>query len=126
MGNIAAAREHQKAGQQPGSVHQRGGGKVGGVANGDIIELNGFNFAPASIAAVTATAIALPFTSASVVGYFADGNAVHVESDAAVTARSAQIYVDANHNGNFDAGQDLVIHVDGMKAAFTVADFQFH
>jgi VCBS repeat-containing protein len=103
-----------------------GGGKVGGVANGDIIELNGFNFAPASIAAVTATAVALPFTSASVVGYFADGHAVHIESDATVGARSAQIYVDANHNGNFDAGQDLVIHVDGMKAAFTIADFQFH
>jgi VCBS repeat-containing protein len=105
--------------------------RVGAAIHGvrtvpDIIELNGFNFAPASIAAVTDTAIALPFTSASVVGYFADGNAVHVESDAAVTARSAQIYVDANHNGNFDAGQDLVIHVDGMKAAFTVGDFQFH
>ncbi len=99
---------------------------ISGFIKGDIIEVNGFGFAPAAIAAVTATPIALPFTSASVVGYFADGNAVHVESDAAITARSAQIYIDANHNGNFDAASDIVIHVDGFKPAFTIKDFQFH
>jgi len=97
------------------------------LAGTDIIELNGFGFAAANTAAVTATNIkAAPFTSSDVVGYFAaDVNVVHIETQKVGTILVQQIYVDVNHNGNFDAATDLMIHLDNSKG-LTNLDFQFH
>jgi hypothetical protein len=97
----------------------------------DFIDLNGFGFAAANTAAITATNIkAAPFTSADVAGYFADGNAIHVEQGKTLAGAptAQQIYIDVNHNGNFDAASDLVIHLDPGAIVKGVAstDFQFH
>jgi VCBS repeat-containing protein len=94
------------------------------VSGTDIIELNGFGFSAASTAAVTATNLkAKPFTSGDVAGYFADGNAIHFEKQ--TTTVSAQIYIDANKDGSFEAASDIVIHLDHSKGV-TNLDFQFH
>jgi len=63
------------------------------------------------------------FTSISVVGYFSDGNVVHSEIDR--KAAEVQIYVDVNHNGNFDAATDMVIHVLGLNVNLVASDFHF-
>jgi len=94
------------------------------VSGVDIIEVNGFGFTAASTAAVTATNLkAKPFTSGDVAGYFADGNVVHFEKQ--TTTVSAQIYIDANKDGSFEAASDIVIHLDHSKGV-TNLDFQFH
>ncbi len=94
------------------------------VSGVDIIEVNGFGFSAASTAAVTATNLkAKPFTSGDVAGYFADGNVVHFEKQ--TTTVSAQIYIDANKDGSFEAASDIVIHLDHSKGV-TNLDFQFH
>jgi VCBS repeat-containing protein len=104
----------------------------GGAAPQDIIELNGFGFAAANIAAITNTTLGVggAFTSANVIGYFADGNAIHSEKLTVGTGnaqtRSEQIYIDVNHNGNFDVASDMVIHLDNFGNGLTTADFQFH
>jgi VCBS repeat-containing protein len=100
------------------------------LAGTDIIELNGFAFSAASTALITTTSIKATavFTSSDVAGYFADGNAIHIETQKTGIATNPlvqQIYVDVNHNGNFDAATDLVIHMDNSKGVTSV-DFQFH
>jgi VCBS repeat-containing protein len=103
-----------------GFVHASG-------ALADFFDLKGFGIAAA--AKITATdvtpAVGGPtqFTSADVVGYFADGNSVHSEIDK--KAAEVQIYVDVNHNGNFDAASDMVIHLLGVKVNLVTADFHF-
>jgi Ca2+-binding RTX toxin-like protein len=91
------------------------------VSGVDIIEVNGFGLSAASTATVTMNVTALPFTSSDVVGYFADGNAVHVEKQ----TFNAQIYIDANKDGSFEAAKDIVIHLDHGNGAVS-NDFQFH
>jgi VCBS repeat-containing protein len=94
------------------------------VSGGDIIEVNGFGFSAARTAAVTAINVkAFPFTSSDVVGYFADGNAVHVEKQTSTV--SAQVYIDTNNDGSFEAAKDIVIHLDHSNGV-TILDFQFH
>jgi VCBS repeat-containing protein len=98
-----------------------------GLGHQDIIEVNGFGFSAASTATVTANNIAAgAYTSASVVGYFADGNVVHTEKQTLGTVISEQIYIDANKDGNFDPTKDIVIHLDNFSRGLTSADFQFH
>jgi hypothetical protein len=102
------------------SGFHHGGDKV--VA--DFIDVDGFGFAPASLITQVDVTVAAVFTTASTIGYFSDGNGVHSEMDK--KAQTAQIYIDVNHDGNFDVATDMVIHLDGLKSNLVTADFQFH
>jgi Ca2+-binding RTX toxin-like protein len=81
----------------------------------DTIELNGFGFAAISPAGTSASPQGISggdinggqFTSGVVVGYFADGNVVHVERQ--TLSFSEQIYIDASKDGSFEAANDIVI-----------------
>ena len=65
------------------------------------------------------------FTNAAVADFFDDAG-----TDRAVVVQyvggNAQVYVDANHDGNLTAAGDLVIRVNTIAAnAMTVNDFVF-
>jgi hypothetical protein len=90
----------------------------------EVIELDGFGFTAAATTSITSVTVptASGFTASDAAGYFSDGNAVHVEQAA---NGSAQVYVDANHSGSFEAASDLVVHLDHLAQALVISDFQF-
>jgi VCBS repeat-containing protein len=91
----------------------------------EVMELDGFGFSAAATASITAVTVATAdhFTADDKGGYFNDGNVVHVEQAA---DGSAQVYVDANKSGGFEAASDLVIHLDHLAQGLVRSDFQFH
>jgi len=93
----------------------------------EVVELNGFGFTAAGTASITPVIVAAAsgFTASDKASYFSDGNVVHVEQ-AVDQPGSAQIYVDANQSGNFEAASDLVIHLDHLAQGLVRSDFQFH
>src|SRR5712692_6662485 len=90
-------------------------------------KLNGFGFTAASTASITSVTVATArgFTGFDKAGYFSDGNVVHAERVAGQPG-SAQVYVDANQSGSFEAASDLVIHLDHLAQGLVRSDFQFH
>jgi VCBS repeat-containing protein len=106
-----------------GFVH----GSPGGVLS-DTIDLKGFGIAANATIAVSDVTPAPPvvggFTSAAVVGYFTNaGSSVVSEIDR--KAAEVHVYVDVNHDGNFDPLVDMVIHLIGPKSNLVTSDFHF-
>jgi len=93
----------------------------------EVMEINGFGFTAAGTASITSVTVAAAsgFTASDKAGYFSDGNVVHVEQSAA-SPGSAQVYIDANQSGSFEAASDLVIHLDHLTQGLVSSDFQFH
>ena len=80
----------------------------------DEIDLDTFDFTSAAAAAIIETSVGA-FTAANVVDFFNDAG-----TDRAVAAEyfggNAQVYVDANKDGNFTVADDLVIRVNTVAA----------
>jgi Ca2+-binding RTX toxin-like protein len=90
----------------------------------DEINLDAFDFSGPAAAAVKETGPAV-FTAADTVDFFNDGG-----TDRAVVVEylggNAQVYVDANQDGNFVAADDLVVRLNTVAVnALTTGDFVF-
>jgi hypothetical protein len=100
------------------------------ISGQDSIDLGAFAFAGtaksglyAKGAFVSATALLADAAAAGITGFFNDGTAnrgVATQTDTGDTF----VFVDANKDGNFTAGTDLVIKLSGT-ATITLADIGF-
>jgi Ca2+-binding RTX toxin-like protein len=101
---LSAADSHQGPGNNLSAADV-----ISDFHTGDFI---GIDNIVGGIAAVTNVGTVANFPTADTAGFFG-GNAVAVEYDGS----STRVFVDANHDGNFNLNQDLVVQVAGNHVA---------
>jgi Ca2+-binding RTX toxin-like protein len=90
----------------------------------DVIDLDAFDFTGAAAAAIKQTSPGT-FTSADAADFF-DGAGTDLAVVVEYFGGNAQVYVDANKDGNFTAADDLVVRLNAISPnSLTVNDFLF-